>query len=204
MNPLRALAEKGQSVWLDFLSRDIIENGQLKRLIDDDGLSGITSNPSIFEKAIGESDSYDDEIKRLVGKGDTALGTIYERLVVADIAAAADMLRPLYDKTEGRHGFVSLEVSPYLAMDTAGTVAEARRLWAAVARDNIFIKVPATKPGIPAIRQLLAEGLNINITLLFSQQVYEDVVEAFLSALEERAATGKPPSKSRGRSCYRR
>ena len=192
MNPLRALAEKGQSVWLDFLSRDIIENGQLKRLIDDDGLSGITSNPSIFEKAIGESDSYDDEIKRLVGKGDTALGTIYEKVVTADIAAAADMLRPLYDKSEGRCGFVSLEVSPYLAMDTAGTIAEARRLWAAVARDNIFIKVPGTKPGIPAIRQLLAEGLNINITLLFSQQVYEDVVGAFLSALEERAAAGKP------------
>ena len=192
MNPLRALAEKGQSVWLDFLSRDIIANGQLKRLIDDDGLSGITSNPSIFEKAICESDSYDDEIKRLVGKGDTALGTVYEHLVTADITAAADMLRPLYDKTEGRHGFVSLEVSPYLAMDTAGTIEEARRLWAAVGRENIFIKVPGTKPGIPAIRQLLAEGLNINVTLLFSQQVYEDVVGAFLSALEERAAAGKP------------
>jgi transaldolase / glucose-6-phosphate isomerase len=192
MNPLRALAEKGQSVWLDFLSRDIIANGQLKRLIDDDGLSGITSNPSIFEKAIGESDSYDDEIKRLVGKGDTALGTIYEHLVTADITAAADMLRPLYDKTEGRHGFVSLEVSPYLAMDTAGTIEEARRLWAAVGRDNIFIKVPGTKPGIPAIHQLLAEGLNINVTLLFSQQIYEEVVGAFLSALEERAAAGKP------------
>jgi transaldolase / glucose-6-phosphate isomerase len=192
MNPLRALAEKGQSVWLDFLSRDIIANGHLKRLIDDDGLSGITSNPSIFEKAIGESNSYDDEIKRLVGKGDTALGTIYEHLVTADITAAADMLRPLYDKTEGQHGFVSLEVSPYLAMDTAGTIEEARRLWAAFGRDNIFIKVPGTKPGIPAIRQLLAEGLNINITLLFSQQVYEEVVGAFLSALEERAAAGKP------------
>jgi transaldolase/glucose-6-phosphate isomerase len=192
MNPLRALADKGQSVWLDFLSREIIQNGHLKRLIDDDGLSGITSNPSIFEKAIGESDSYDDEIKRLVGKGDTSLSTIYEHVVVADIAAAADMLRPLYDQTQGRHGFVSLEVSPYLAMDTAGTIDEARRLWAAVARENIFIKVPATKPGIPAIRQLLAEGLNINITLLFSQQVYEEVVEAFLSALEERAAAGKP------------
>jgi transaldolase/glucose-6-phosphate isomerase len=192
MNPLRALADKGQSVWLDFLSREIIQNGHLKRLIDDDGLSGITSNPSIFEKAIGESDSYDDEIKRLVGKGDTSLSTIYEHVVTADIAAAADMLRLLYDKTEGRHGFVSLEVSPYLAMDTAGTIDEARRLWAAVARENIFIKVPATKPGIPAIRQLLAEGLNINITLLFSQQVYEEVVEAFLSALEERAAAGKP------------
>ena len=192
MNPLRALADKGQSVWLDFLSRDIIRNGQLKRLIDEDGLSGITSNPSIFEKAIGESDSYDDEIKRLVGSGTTPLSSIYEQVVTADIAAAADMLRPLYDKTEGRHGFVSLEVSPYLAMDTAATIDEARRLWAAVGRENIFIKVPATKPGIPAIRQLLAEGLNINITLLFSQQVYEEVVEAFLAALEERAAAGKP------------
>ena len=192
MNPLRALADKGQSVWLDFLSRDIIRNGQLKRLIDEDGLSGITSNPSIFEKAIGESDSYDDEIERLVGSGTTPLSSIYEQVVTADIAAAADMLRPLYDKSEGRHGFVSLEVSPYLAMDTAATIDEARRLWAAVGRENIFIKVPATKPGIPAIRQLLAEGLNINITLLFSQQVYEEVVEAFLAALEERAAAGKP------------
>ena len=192
MNPLRALADKGQSVWLDFLSRDIIRNGQLKRLIDEDGLSGITSNPSIFEKAIGESDSYDDEIKRLVGSGTTPLSSIYEQVVTADIAAAADMLRPLYDKTEGRYGFVSLEVSPYLAMDTAATIDEARRLWAAVGRENIFIKVPATKPGIPAIRQLLAEGLNINITLLFSQQVYEEVVEAFLAALEERAAAGRP------------
>ena len=122
----------------------------------------------------------------------TSVGAIYEHLATADIAAAADMLRPLYDRTEGRHGFVSLEVSPYLAMDTAATIAEARRLWAAVGRQNIFIKVPATKPGIPAIRQLLAEGLNINITLLFSQQVYEDVVEAYLTALEQRVAAGKP------------
>ena len=144
MNPLRALAEKGQAVWLDFLSRDIIADGELKRLIDEDGLTGITSNPSIFEKAIGESASYDADIARLVGKGETSLGAIYERIATADIAAAADMLRPLYDKTEGRHGFVSLEVSPYLAMDTAATIAEARRLWQAVGRENIFIKVPAT------------------------------------------------------------
>jgi transaldolase/glucose-6-phosphate isomerase len=191
MNPLRALAEKGQAVWLDFLSRDIIQNGHLKQLIDRDGLAGITSNPSIFEKAIGEGDAYDSDIARLVENG-APVGAIYEHIATADIAAAADMLRPLYDRTEGRHGFVSLEVSPYLAMDTAATIDEARRLWAAVARPNIFIKVPATKPGIPAIHQLLAEGLNINITLLFAQSVYEDVVEAYLSALEQRAAAGKP------------
>ena len=192
MNPLRALADKGQAVWLDFLSREIIENGQLKRLIDEDGLAGITSNPSIFEKAIGETDSYDGIIKRLVGRDGGSVSAIYEQIATADIAAAADMLRPLYDKTEGRHGFVSLEVSPYLAMDTAGTIAEARRLWAAVGRPNIFIKVPGTEPGVRAIRQLLAEGLNINITLLFSQAAYEDVVEAFLSALEDRVAAGQP------------
>ncbi|MGB6535206.1 MAG: bifunctional transaldolase/phosoglucose isomerase, partial [Xanthobacteraceae bacterium] len=192
MNPLRALAEKGQAVWLDFLSREIIDNGWLKRLIDEDGLAGITSNPSIFEKAFGESDYYDDAIKRLLDGGGASLSIIYEHLATADIAAAADLLRPLYDRTAGRHGFVSLEVSPYLAMDTRGTVAEARRLWEAVRRDNVLIKVPGTSAGIPAIRQLLAVGLNINITLLFSQTVYEDVVEAYLSALEERVAAGKP------------
>ncbi len=192
MNRLRALAATGQSVWLDFLSREIIENGELQRLIDEDGLSGITSNPSIFEKSIGETDFYDAEITRLVAGGATPLGTIYESLVTADIAAAADMLRPLYDHSEGRHGFVSLEVSPYLAMDKEATLAEARRLWKAVGRPNIFIKVPGTAPGIPAIRELLAEGLNINITLLFSQHVYEEVVEAFFAALERRAAAGRP------------
>jgi transaldolase / glucose-6-phosphate isomerase len=192
MNRLRALAEKGQAVWLDFLSREIIENGHLQRLIDEDGLAGITSNPSIFEKSIGETDFYDDVIKRLVAEGGGSLSETYERIVTADIAAAADMLRPLYDKTAGRHGFVSLEVSPYLATDTEGTMMEARRLWTAVQRDNVFIKVPATTEGIPAIRQLLAQGLNINITLLFSQAVYEDVVEAYLVALEQRATAGKP------------
>ena len=166
MNPLRALAEKGQAVWLDFLSREIIQNGHLQQLIDRDGLAGITSNPSIFEKAIGETGTYDSEIARMVGENGASVSTIYERLTTADIAASADMLRPLYDRTEGRDGFVSLEVSPYLAADTAGTIEEARRLWATVARPNIFIKVPATKPGIPAIHQLLAEGLNINITLV--------------------------------------
>jgi len=191
MNRLRALAEKGQAVWLDFLSRDIIHNGHLQQLIDRDGLAGITSNPSIFEKAIGEGDAYDADIKRLVESG-ASVSTIYERIATADIAAAADMLRPLYDRTEGRHGFVSLEVSPYLSTDTEATMEEARRLWAAVARPNIFIKVPATQAGNPAIQRLLAEGLNINITLLFSQSRYADVVEAFLAALEQRAAAGKP------------
>jgi transaldolase / glucose-6-phosphate isomerase len=192
MNRLRGLAEKGTAVWLDFLSRQIIENGHLKHLIDEDGLAGITSNPSIFEKAIGETDFYDDDIKRLIGKGETPVGTVYEKIATADIAAAADLLRPLYDESDGRHGFVSLEVSPYLAMDTAGTLMEARRLWTEVQRENVFIKVPGTKPGLPAIRELLAEGININITLLFAQSVYEDVVEAYLAALEDRAAKGKP------------
>jgi transaldolase / glucose-6-phosphate isomerase len=192
MNPLRALAEKGQAVWLDYLSREIIRNGGLARLIKDDGLAGVTSNPTIFEKAIGESQAYDADIAGLVGTGETPLSAIYERLATTDIAAAADLLRPLYDQSDGRHGFVSLEVSPYLAMDTAATIEEARRLWAEVSRPNIFIKVPATAPGIPAIRALLAEGLNVNITLLFSQQVYEEVVEAFFAGLEERVAAGRP------------
>jgi transaldolase / glucose-6-phosphate isomerase len=193
MNPLRELAKSGQSVWLDFLSREIIVNGALQRLIEDDGVTGITSNPSIFEKAIGETDHYDADIARLVAKGDRSVTAIYERLVTTDIAAAADMLRPLYDRTQGRHGFVSLEVSPYLAMDSEATIGEAHRLWAAVKRDNIFIKVPATTPGIPAIHRLLANGLNVNITLLFSQHVYEEeVVEAFFKGLEDRVAAGKP------------
>jgi transaldolase/glucose-6-phosphate isomerase len=192
MNPLRKLEERGQSVWLDFLSREIIHNGELERLINEDGLAGITANPSIFEKAIGESNFYDADIERLVDAGRRPMTAIYEELAVADIRAAADMLRPVYERTGGRDGFVSLEVSPYLAMDTAATIAEARRLWQAVARENAFIKVPGTGPGLPAVRQLIAEGININITLMFSQRVYEDVVEAYLSALEERVARGAP------------
>ena len=192
MNPLRSLAEQGQAVWLDFLSREIIENGELDRLIKDDGLAGITSNPAIFEKAIGASSAYDAEIARLVAAGEHDVGTLYERLATADIAAAADKLRPLHDASHGRHGFVSLEVSPYLAMDTAGTIAEARRLWQTVGRDNIFIKVPGTAPGIPAIRALLAEGINVNVTLLFSQRVYGQVLAAFFDGLEDRIAARQP------------
>ena len=192
INPLRGLAEKGQSVWLDFLSRDIIANGKLQRLIEQDGLAGITSNPSIFEQAIGGSNSYDADIAKLLAKEKLSVNAIYERLAIADVANAADMLRSLYEESEGRDGFVSLEVSPYLAMDTAGTIDEARRLWAEVGRKNAFIKVPATTPGIPAIGKLLAEGINVNITLLFSQHVYKDIVEAFIGALEQRVAAGQP------------
>jgi transaldolase/glucose-6-phosphate isomerase len=189
---LRSLADKGQAVWLDVLSRYLIASGELARLIRDDGVAGVTSNPAIFEKAIGGSDAYDADIARLAGAGEVAIGDIYERLATADIAAAADLFRPMYEASGGRHGFVSLEVSPYLAMDTQGTLAEARRLWRAVDRPNIFIKVPATAPSLPAIRQLLAEGININITLLFAQAVYQEVIEAYLNALEERVAAGAP------------
>ena len=191
MNPLRKLAEKGQAVWLDFLSREILENGTLARLIEEDGVAGVTSNPTIFEKAIAGSSGYDGEIARLAGSGETAVSTIYERLAMADIAAAADRFRPLYEKSGGRHGFVSLEVSPYLAMDADGTVAEARRLWRDVDRPNVLIKVPATAPGIPAIRRLIGEGININVTLLFAQRVYEEVVDAYFDGLEARAAAGQ-------------
>jgi transaldolase/glucose-6-phosphate isomerase len=192
MNPLRRLADKGQAVWLDALSRDLIASGELARLIRDDGVAGVTSNPAIFEKAIGGSNAYDAEIARVAGGGEVAVGDIYERVATADIAAAADLFRPLYEESRGRDGFVSLEVSPYLAMDTEGTLIEARRLWRAVDRPNIFIKVPATAPSLPAIRRLLAEGINVNITLLFAQAVYRQVIEAYFAALEERAAAGAP------------
>jgi transaldolase / glucose-6-phosphate isomerase len=190
MNALRALAQHGQSVWLDFLSRDFLDQGGLARLVRDDGLSGVTSNPSIFEKAIGEAAQYDAEIERVTGEGALAIKAIYERLAVADIRRAADILRPTYEATAGRDGFVSLEVSPYLAMDTDGTIREARRLWRTLGRANVMIKVPGTASGLAAIGQLLSEGININITLLFSQQVYKQVVEAYLSALEHRRAHG--------------
>ncbi len=191
MSPLQRLAEEGQAVWLDFLSRDIITSGTLARLIKDDGVAGVTSNPAIFDKAIGESSAYDSEIARLLGSGDASVGSIYQRLVTADIAAAADLLRPLYNKSNGRHGFVSVEVSPYFAMDTQKTLADARALWRAVGRPNVFIKIPATAPGLPAIRGLLSEGINVNVTLLFSRKVYEEVVDAFFEGLEARAAAGQ-------------
>src|SRR5262249_40765768 len=164
-------------------------------LINNDGLSGVTSNPSIFEKAIAGSADYDASLKAIESRSDCDAMALYEQIAIEDIQNAADALRPVYDRTERKDGYVSFEVSPYLAMNTEGTIAEVRRLWQAVSRDNLMVKVPATKPGLPAIRQLLGEGININITLLFSQQVYEDIVEAYLFGLEQQIAQGGDPSK---------
>jgi len=194
-NPLKTLQEYGQSVWLDFLSRDLFRSGELKRLIAEDGLRGMTSNPSIFEKAIGHGEDYDAQIAELEASGDLDPGTLFERLAVTDIQSAADALRPVYDQTQGRDGYVSIEVSPYLAMQTDATIEEARRLWREIGRDNLMVKIPATKPGLPAIRTMIAEGVNINITLLFSQKVYAEVAEAYISGLEEYVAKGGDPHK---------
>lgn len=194
MNPVRELQNHGQAIWLDFLARGFIINGDLKQLIDTDGLRGVTSNPSIFEKAIGSSDEYDDAIVRLMKNGDRSVADLYEQLAIEDIQHAADVLRPIYDRLNGADGFVSLEVSPYLANDTEGTIAEARRLWKSVNRKNLMIKVPATPNGLPAIRQLIAEGISINITLLFSQKVYVEVAEAYLSGLQDYVRNGGDPA----------
>jgi transaldolase / glucose-6-phosphate isomerase len=193
-NPLKGLLAYGQSPWLDFIRRDILLNGDLKKMIADDGLRGMTSNPAIFEKAITGSDDYADllnapEAKKLNAK------QLYEQIAIRDVQTAADIFRGVYDETKGRDGYVSLEVSPTLANDTAGTLEEARRLWKAVGRPNLMVKVPATKEGLPAIRQLLEEGININITLLFAQSAYEQVAEAYIAALEARAAKGEDVSK---------
>ena len=193
-NPLKGLLAYGQSPWLDFIRRNILLNGDLKKMIADDGLRGMTSNPAIFEKAIIGSDDYADllnaaEAKKLNAK------QLYEQIAIRDVQTAADIFRGVYDETKGRDGYVSLEVSPTLANDTAGTLEEARRLWKAVARPNLMVKVPATKEGVPAIRQLLEEGININITLLFAQSAYEQVAEAYIAALEARAAKGEDVSK---------
>ena len=190
MNPLQRLEACGQSPWLDYLKRSFIENGELRRLIERDGLKGVTSNPSIFEKAIGESDEYAGAIEQYLDEGDHSVADIYEHLAIADIRAAADVLRPVYERTQGRDGYVSLECSPYLANDTEATVAEALRLWQAVERSNLMVKVPATPAGIPAIRRLIARGLNINITLLFSVEVYEQVAETYIAGLEQLLRAG--------------
>jgi len=191
-NPLLELRDRGQSVWLDFLSRDLLRTGGLEKLITDDGLAGVTSNPSIFQKAIGHGDTYDAQVERVLASGWPSVTTVFEELAVADIRDAADALRRTYDVTRGADGFVSLEVSPYLANDTAGTIEEARRLWRTVARENLMVKVPGTPAGLPAIRQLIGEGLNINITLLFSRDVYAEVAEAYLAGLEQLLSQGQP------------
>jgi transaldolase/glucose-6-phosphate isomerase len=195
MNPLIALREGGQAVWLDFLARRFLAEGGLKKLIEQDGLAGVTSNPSIFEKAIADSADYDATLGQLEGQNDLDVVALYERLAIEDIKHAADALRHVFDATERHDGYVSFEVSPYLAMNTEATVVEARRLWQSVGRENVMIKVPATKAGLPAIRQLIGEGINVNITLLFSQKVYEEVVEAYLAGLEHLVAQGGDPSK---------
>ncbi len=195
MNPLKQLEACGQSLWLDYLKRSLIEKGELRTLIERDGLKGVTSNPSIFEKAIGESDEYADALKQFQAGADHSITAIYEHLAIADIRGAADVLHPVYEETQGRDGYISLECSPYLANDTEATVAEALRLWAAVKRPNLMVKVPATPAGIPAIRKLIGRGLNINITLLFSVSVYEQVVEAYVSGLEDLKRAGGDVAK---------
>jgi transaldolase/glucose-6-phosphate isomerase len=190
MNRVKGLEDFGQSVWLDFLSRELFKSGDLMTLIERDGLKGMTSNPSIFQKSIAHGNDYDDDIKRYAEAGDD-VGTIFRRLSVKDIQTATDTLRPIYDATSGIDGFVSIEVSPYLAYDTQGTIEEARALWKEVNRPNLMVKIPGTEQGIPAIAACLGEGININITLLFAQDVYERVVDAYLSGLETLGRSGR-------------
>lgn len=193
-NPLKALHDEGQTVWLDFLSRRFLADDGLKRLIERDGLTGVTSNPSIFEKAIAESTDYDASLREAEDNADFGVMALYERLAIDDIRRAADDLKPVFEQTRGADGYASIEVSPYLATDTEATVSEARRLAKLVDRPNVMVKVPATKAGLPAIRRLTAEGINVNITLLFSQQIYEKVVDAYLTGLEQLIAQGGDPS----------
>lgn len=190
-NPLLKLKTLGQSVWLDYIRRGILENGEVARMIESDGLAGMTSNPAIFEKAINEHADYDKAIAALASKGMDAR-EIYEILTVEDVQHAADLFRPVYEDSNGRDGFVSLEVSPDLAYDTENTVAEAKRLWMKLDRPNVMIKVPATSKGLPAITQLIAAGVNVNITLLFGLARYQEVVDAFMDGLQERVMQNKP------------
>ncbi len=197
-NPLKALLSYGQSMWLDYIRRDLITSGSLKKMIQEDGLRGMTSNPSIFEKAIAESSLYDDILKSLASRRDLDATARYEQIAIRDIQDVADILRPVYEESKFRDGYVSLEVSPLLALKTQETIEEGRRLWKAVSRENVMIKVPGTAEGIPAIRQLVGEGININVTLLFAQEVYEKVAEAHISGLEDLAKRGGNLKKMAG------
>jgi transaldolase/glucose-6-phosphate isomerase len=189
-NPLKALLRYGQSIWFDYIRRDLITSGQLARMIHEDGLRGMTSNPTIFEKAFSSSPDYTKPLGELARRGDLDAKGIYETLAIRDIQDAADALREVYEAAKRRDGYVSLEVSPYLAHRTQETKDEARRLWKSVARDNVMIKVPGTPEGIPAIRELIGSGINVNVTLLFAQPVYEEVAEAYIGGLEDFAAKG--------------
>ncbi|NDP22521.1 MAG: transaldolase [Paludibacter sp.] len=189
-NPLKKLESLGQSIWLDYIRCDLMASGKLQRLIEEDGLRGMTSNPSIFEKAIAESDIYDDDIsKELVGKDPKV---IYETISQRDVQNAADEFRKVYENTKAKDGYVSLEVNPHLAHDTKGTIEEARRLWTSLNRPNVLIKVPATIEGLPAIRQLISEGINVNVTLLFSLPRYKEVIDAYIGGISDCLKQGKP------------
>ncbi|MCC7438044.1 MAG: transaldolase [Armatimonadetes bacterium] len=188
MNPLQQLLGQGQSIWYDFISRQFIANGTMQSLVDQ-GLRGMTSNPTIFEKAIAGGSDYDEQIKQLSNAGET-IGEIALQLFMADVRSACDVMRPVYDSSNGSDGFISLEVSPKLANDTEGTIAEAKRIWQEVDRPNLMVKIPATPEGIPAIRRCIAAGININITLMFSIEQYRAVAEAYIGGLEDRLAAG--------------
>jgi len=188
MNPLQEILGYGQSIWLDSISRDLINSGELQRLVSEDKLRGVTSNPTIFEQAIAHGGSYDDALRVLLQTDERQTDkALFEALAVADIRMATDILRPVYDATEGGDGYVSLEVSPHLAYETNATVAEAKRLWEAVQRPNLMIKIPATPSGIPALAQSIAAGININVTLMFSLQHYADVTQAYIRGLSAKA-----------------
>jgi transaldolase len=195
-NPLLRLAELGQSVWYDYIRRDLYQGPELRRLIEEDGLRGMTSNPTIFQQAIAKTELYDEDIRRL-GEQGLPPAEIFEALEVEDVSRAADAFRLVYETTRADDGYVSIEVGPHLALDTAGSVEEARRLWKRCDRPNVMVKIPGTGPGVPAIRQCLAEGININITLLFSVERYREVMEAYLSAFEARVAAGQPVDRLR-------
>ncbi len=195
MNPLKQLEVCGQSPWLDYVRRSLIRKGELATLIERDGLKGVTSNPSIFQKGIGESDEYAGDFHAVQGQGSDGASEIYERIAIGDIKEAADVLRPVYEATNGSDGYISLECSPYLANDTEATLVEARRLWRLVDKPNLMVKVPGTPAGIPAIQTLIGEGININVTLLFAISAYEKVVEAYIAGLE--ALAGKRDDLSR-------
>ena len=195
MNPLRELGGQGQSIWLDYIRRNLIRSGELKRMVEDDGIRGVTSNPTIFEKAIAGSTDYDEALSAMLARdGKAPVEQLYEPLAIEDIQMAADVLRPVYDASNGDDGYVSLEVSPHLAHDTQGTIGEAKRLRAAVNRPNLMVKVPATPAGVPAIEQLIADGLSINVTLMFSMSHYEAVARAYVNGLERCADPSKVAS----------
>ncbi len=195
MNPMKDLESCGQSPWLDDLHKTLMSSGELAGLIEKDGLKGLTSNPSIFEKAIGSTHDYDDVLKQMLGEGKADDMTVYETIAIADIQAAADAFRPVYEAANGADGFVSLEVAPNIANDTEATKKDAKRLWAAVDRPNLMIKIPGTDAGTPAIQATIAEGINVNVTLLFGVKAYEDVAHAYIAGLEELAAKGGDVSR---------